>query len=122
MTLRTIVVIEDDPVLRLVTTEMLEAAGLAVAAFEDGDHALDHIRHHRQAIGGVFTDVRLTTETSGFEIAHLVTETFPDIAVVVTSGQFVDRPAGLPENVRYLAKPWLALEVINAMIDATQDD
>ena len=122
MTLRTIVVIEDDPTLRQDATEMLEAGGLNVVAFEDGDHALDYIRHHRETVAGVFTDVKLATTTDGLEIAHLVVETFPDIVVVVTSGRFTDRPPGLGKNVRYLVKPWRALDVINAMIDAVQEE
>ncbi|RYC28910.1 hypothetical protein D3273_26750 [Lichenibacterium minor] len=73
-------------------------------------------------MSGVFTDVKLATETDGFEVAHLVTETFPEIAVVVTSGQYASRPDGLSEDVRFLPKPWLPLDVINAFIDTVQDD
>ena len=122
MALRTIVVIEDDPFLRIDTVEMLEAAGMNVASFEDGDHALDYIRHHRERVAGVFTDVQLATATDGPEIAHLLTETFPGIAVVVTSGKVTEAPTGLGNTVRFLPKPWLALDVINAMIDASQDE
>ena len=122
MPLRTIVVVEDDPVQCLDIVTMLEAANLHVAAFADGDHALDYIRQQRENVAGVFTDVRLASDTDGLEIARLVIEAFPDVAVVVTSGQFLERPNGLDENVRYLAKPWLPLDVLNAMIDATQDD
>lgn len=122
MTLRTIVVVEDDPLLRLDTVETLESAGLDVAAFADGEQALDYIRLNRQGVAGVFTDVTLATETSGLEIARLVTAAFPGIVVVVTSGQFTDRPDGLDEHVRFLAKPWLPLDVLNAMIDGTQED
>ncbi len=54
MTLRTIVVVEDDPVQRLGAVEMLEAAGLNVAAFEDGERALAYIRQNREDVAGVF--------------------------------------------------------------------
>ena len=122
MTLRTIVVVEDDPLQRVDTVEMLEAAGLSVAAFEDGDQALDYLRQHREGVAAVFTDVRLSTDTDGLEVAHLVTETFPGIVVIVTSGQFAHRPPGLNQGVRFLPKPWLPLDVINAMIDTAQED
>ncbi|MGI4765019.1 MAG: response regulator [Janthinobacterium lividum] len=122
MTLRTIVVIEDDPILRQDTTDMLEAAGLSVVGFEDGDQALDYLRHHRADVSGVFTDVRLATETNGFEIAHLVTEAFPEIGVIVTSGQYTTRPTNLSEDVRFLPKPWLPLDIINAFINTVQED
>ncbi len=122
MTLRTIVVVEDDPLQRLDTVEMLEAADLSVAAFEDGDQALDYLRHHREGVAAVFTDVGLATDTDGLEVAHLVTETFPGIVVIVTSGQFAERPPGLSEGVRFLPKPWLPLDVINALIDTAQEE
>ncbi|MGI4764657.1 MAG: response regulator, partial [Janthinobacterium lividum] len=123
MTLRTIVVIEDDPMLRQDTTDMLEAAGLSVVGFGDGDQALDYLRDHRENVAGVFTDVRRATETDGFEVACLVTEAFPEVGAIVTSGHYVVRPPGLSEDVRFLPKPWLALDVINAFIDLpTCDD
>ena len=70
-------------------------------------------------MAGVLTDVGLATDTDGLEIARLVTEAFPGIAVVVTSGRFADRPVGLDDGVRYLTKPWLPLNVLSAMIDAS---
>ncbi|MGI3901563.1 MAG: response regulator [Janthinobacterium lividum] len=122
MTLRTIVVVEDDPIQRLDAAGMMEAAGLSVVAFADGDQALDYIRQHREDVASVFTDIGLATDTGGLEIARLVTDAFPGMVVIVTSGQFAERPDDLDENVRFLAKPWLPLDVINAMIDATMDE
>ncbi len=122
MTLRTIVVVEDDPLQRLDTVEMLEAADLSVAAFEDGDQALDYLRHHCEGVAAVFTDVGLATNTDGLEVAHLVTETFPGIVVIVTSGQFAESQPGLSNGVRFLPKPWLPLDVLNALIDTAQEE
>ncbi len=120
MTLRTIVVVEDDPVLRQDTVDMLESAGLRVVGFADGEHALDYLCHHQEGVAAVFTDVKLATD--GFKIAALVTEFFPGIVVIVTSGQYAERPPGLNEAVRYLPKPWLPLDVVNALIDSAQDE
>ncbi len=122
MTLRTIVVVEDDPVLRQDTVEMLESAGLRVVGFADGEHALDYLRHHQEGVAAVFTDVKLATDTDGFKIAAFVTEFFPSVVVIVTSGQYAERPPGLGEAVRYLPKPWLPLDVVNALIDTAQDE
>ncbi len=121
MTLRTIVVIEDDPVLRQDTVDMLEAADLAVVAFADGDQALDYLHHHQDGVAAVFTDVNLATDTDGLKVAHLVADFFPAIVVIVTSGQYAERPPGLSEGARYLSKPWLPLDVVNALIDSAQD-
>ena len=108
--------------LRQDTTDMLEAAGLNVVGFADGDRALDYLRDHRADVSGVFTDVRLATETDGFEIARFVTEAFPEIGVIVTSGQYMTRPTSLSEDVRFVPKPWLPLDIINAFIDLPARD
>lgn len=90
-----------------------------VAGFADGDSALDYIRQNRDDVAGVFTDIGLATDMDGVQVARLVTEAFPGIAIVVTSGRSADRPAGLHDGVRYLAKPFLPLDVLNAMMDAS---
>ena len=119
---RTIVVIEDEPLLRQYALETFAAAGLDVLEFEDGDRALAHIQAHPEAIAAVFTDIRLMGATDGLRIARAITESHPEIVVVVTSGAFTDRPPGLGPRVRYIGKPWMAIDVLNALIDAKQDD
>ena len=119
---RTIVVIEDEPLLRQYAVETFAAAGLDVLDFDDGDRALAHIQAHPDAVAAVFTDIRLMGATDGIRIARAITEAHPGIVVVVTSGQFTDRPAELGPRVRYIGKPWMAIDVLNALIDARQDD
>ena len=119
---RTIVVIEDEPLLRQYAVETFQAAGLDVQDFEDGDRALASIDAHPEGVTAVFTDIRLLGETDGLRIARCVTQTHPAVTVVVTSGQFAERPADLGLNVVYIGKPWAAIDVLNAIIDAKQDD
>lgn len=119
---RTIVVIEDEPLLRQHAVETFTAAGLAVADFEDGDLALAYIRAHAEAVVAVFTDIRLMGATDGLNIARAITAAHPAITVVVTSGQFSERPADLGPRIVYIGKPWMAIDVLNAIIDAKQDD
>lgn len=119
---RTIVVIEDEPLLRQYAAETFAAAGLDVAEFEDGDLALAYVRANAAAVAAVFTDIRLIGATDGLRIARAVTAAHPAITVVVTSGQFVERPGDLGERVVYIGKPWMAIDVLNAIIDAKQHD
>ncbi len=119
---RTIVVIEDEPLLRQYALETFAAAGLEVVDFEDGDAGLAYIQAHPEGVTAVFTDVRLMGATDGIRLARAITEAHPDITVVVTSGEFIERPAALGPRVRYIGKPWMAVDVLNAIIDAKQDD
>ena len=119
---RTIVVIEDEPLLRQYAIETFVAAGLNVMDFEDGDRALAYVQANPATVAAVFTDVRLVGATDGLRIARAITDAHPTITVVVTSGGYTERPADLGSRVVYIGKPWMAVDVLNAIIDARQDD
>ena len=119
---RAIVVIEDEPLLRQYAIETFAAAGLTVIDFEDGERALAYVQAQPEAVAAVFTDVRLMGATDGLRIARAVTDAHPDIAGVVTSGGFAERPPELGQRVVYIGKPWMAIDVLNAIIDAKQGD
>jgi len=111
----TVVVVEDEPLVRLTTTSMFEEAGINVVEFANGDDAIDYVRDHQQDVAAIFTDVYLPGETDGLELAGIVSEACPDIAVMVTSGNFREKPADLGPRVRYVSKPWHPNEVLNTM-------
>ncbi len=118
MNRRTVVVVEDEPLVRLNATSMFEEAGIDVVEFSNGDDAINYVRDHKQDVAAIFTDVYLPGETDGLELAGIVSEVCPDIAVMVTSGQIVQRPDDLHPQVRYVSKPWMPLDVLAAMRDA----
>lgn len=119
---RTIVVIEDEPLLQQYAVETFATAGLDVLGFENGEDALARIQADPASVTAVFTDIRLMGALDGIRIARAITEAHPAITVVVTSGEFVERPPGLGPRVVYIGKPWMAIDVLNAIIDAQQDD
>jgi len=115
---RTVVVVEDEPLIRLNATSMFEDAGIDVVEFSNGDDAINYVRDHKQDVAAIFTDVYLPGDTDGLELAGIVSEVCPDIAVMVTSGQIVERPDELHPQVRYVSKPWMPRDVLAAMQDA----
>ena len=118
MNRRTILVVEDEPLLRLDATTLLSQAGLHVVDFANGDEAIDYLRDHQADVAAVFTDVRMPGDTDGLELAGIVAEACPQVAVLVTSGRYAARPETLHARIRYLPKPWLPLDVLTAMQDA----
>ena len=87
----TIVIIEDEPLVRLSACDLFQDAGIDVVDFANGDDAIDYLRDHKTEVAAVFTDIYLAGETNGLELAGLVSEACPDIAVMVTSGQVSGR-------------------------------
>ena len=119
---RTIVVIEDEPLLRRQTAETLAAGGLEVIDFDTGDRALAYIEAHLDEVAAVFSDVKLMGDADGARIAAAIIEAHPTIIVVVTCSLATDLPFEPGSRMRAIGKPWEALDVLNAIIDAEQDD
>ncbi len=117
MSTRTIVVVEDDPLLRSDAVQMLGAAGLAVVDFETADDAVAYLETRADHVAAVLTDVRMPGRLDGFDLAVKVSMNWPDVTVMVTSG--LERPTSLliPE-VAFLPKPWLPVDVLAAMQQA----
>jgi len=60
----------------------------------------------------VFSDIRLPGLLDGVDLARRIKAVWPHVSIIVTSGYSAKRPETLPENVVYMPKPWLALEVL----------
>ncbi|ARU86532.1 response regulator [Pseudomonas sp. M30-35] len=82
--LHTILVVEDDAVVRALTLEVLEAFGYQVFGAEDGGTALSILRGE-QALNLLMTDIGLP-DISGLELAEQALTLRPGIAVLLASG------------------------------------
>ena len=111
----TILVVEDDPMLRVDAALMFEEAGFDVSEFESADEALAFVWDRAEEIAAIFTDVQMLGDTSGIEFAAIVTSSWPHIEVLVTSGQMQEAPDSLPSRVRFFPKPWLPRQILSAV-------
>lgn len=82
---RTVLLVEDEFMIRADTADVLAEAGLAVVEAGDAEEALDLLATRRD-ISVLFTDVNLPG-MDGLQLARLVTRRWPDICVIVTSGR-----------------------------------
>ena len=57
----------------------------------------------------MFTDIDLDGDMSGLELAAIAKQHYPDIDIIVTSGQNIE---DIPEDVLFMQKPWLPLELL----------
>ena len=120
MSRTTVVIVEDEPLVRLAATSLFAEAGITVVEFADGDAAIDYVRDHKGDVAAIFTDVYLPGETTGLELAGIVSRVCPDIAVLVTSGTHFGPMRDLGPRVRYVAKPWHPADVLRTMRDAVR--
>ena len=112
-----VLVVEDDPMLRMDATLLFEEAGFDVAEFETADDALAYVFEQAGDIGAIFTDVQFPGDVDGFDLAGAVAKNWPHITVLVTSGR-ARPPNDMPKTVRFLPKPWRPLDRLTAMQNA----
>ncbi|MFE1598765.1 response regulator [Methylobacterium sp. ID0610] len=115
----TVLIVEDDGLVRLMAADMLEDAGFAVLEATNADEALA-ILERRGDIGTLFTDVDMPGSMNGFALAQRVAERWPRIRLVITSGRFSPDPSDGPDHGRFVAKPYRAASVLQAIESAVE--
>ncbi len=110
----TILVVEDDPVLRASLSFVLEEGGLPSVGLANADEALAFLLEEADNVAAVLTDVMMPGTTDGLQLAGMIARQWPHIIVLVTSGRV--RPVeDLPLNVQFIPKPWRPSQVIAAI-------
>ncbi len=89
-----ILIVDDEPTLRMVGKMLLEAQGYEVQCAEDGFEGLAALRQSLPDI--IISDLRMPN-MNGFEFLSVVRRRFPTIPVIVISGEFSG--LSLPESV-----------------------
>lgn len=112
---KTVLVVEDDEILRLLICEAIDALGLDALESESADEAHRVLRFRASSIDMVITDVRMPGEMDGLALARVVWASWPRIPVVVTSGNLAVQFDRHPENAFFLPKPW-TLESLHSLI------
>ena len=111
-----VIVVEDEPMNRLIAVDMLEEAGFDVVDFGTADDALGYAAGLDHPAAALFTDINVPGDQDGIELARQFANRWPATLVLVTSGRFgALRPPELPNSALYLAKPWRGRDVVQTL-------
>jgi two-component system, response regulator PdtaR len=102
-----ILVVEDDPFLRMLAVEFVNEAGFETLEARDADQAIA-ILESCSGIAVLFTDINMPGSMDGLQLAHAVSNRWPAIEILIASGHVRLRQGDLPPNGRFLGKPYLA--------------
>ena len=109
-----IVLVEDEPSEREPISRHLQEHGFAVEVVDNSDAALALLKK-RSDIGGLVTDAHVPGKIDGFELAALVRERWPGIAVVMMSGHSDESSGPIPEGGDFVSKPYLFSHLVPAL-------
>ena len=111
----TVLVVDDEALLRMDAVDILENKGFETLEAKSAEEALKILRE-RPDVRLVFTDVNMSGMT-GVELAEHIHSRWPDIRLVVTSSDRVLSDQDLPDDGRFIAKPYDASQLTDEIDD-----
>lgn len=109
----TALVVEDDTLQREVLADLLKEQGLEVVECTSAEAAELIVASTGADLKALVTDVSLSGEMTGIELAQYAKRKFPHINVVMVSG---NGPAYVPQDVLFLLKPYRPSELLDAAL------
>ena len=118
-----ILLVEDEPAVRMLTRVVLERAGYTVCEARDGDEALRVWEEHRDAIRLLLTDIVMPGGMNGRELSVRLKARNPALRVVFTSGYSADiagrelSPQDARNFIQKPSPPQRLLETVRRCLD-----
>jgi CheY-like chemotaxis protein len=108
--IHTVLVVEDEVLVRLMIAEELRSAGFQVIEASDADEALAVLANITD-VSVIFSDIRMPGSMDGLELAKKVRADFPKIRIVLASGNLA--AVASVDHDGFFLKPYEADEIIN---------
>ncbi len=111
----TVLVVEDEFLIRMTLAEVLADEGYVVMEAGSGDDALQ-VLHANPAIAVLLTDIQLPGSLDGRALARKAREGRPDLPVLFMTGRSPAAGSGQPDSrAATIAKPYLPSDICNAV-------
>lgn len=105
-------VVEDDEDQRNMVATLLEECEMGVIQCDRAEVALEVLARIGPMLNLLYTDVGLAGQVDGIELARVAREHYPELRVIVASGQDIGKE--LPEQALFMPKPLLPLNLLRA--------
>ena len=106
----TVLVVEDEPLVRMPIAEYLRECGFNVLEAENAGEAIGVVETEDH-VDVVFTDVRMPGDMDGFALARWIGSHHPETSVLLTSGYTSSR-AGEGDRLTLIEKPYSQAQVL----------
>lgn len=115
-----VLIVEDEPILRLNMVWHLEEEGFAVSEASNADEAIAVLERHPD-IRLIFTDIDMPGSMDGLKLSAYVHGRWPPVRIIVTSGKRMVEVTDLPDGTMFFSKPYRIEEIANAMRELVTD-
>ncbi|CAM2834283.1 MULTISPECIES: response regulator [Pseudomonas] len=100
-----ILVLEDDEIIRSLMVDVLEEFGARVTSFPSADEGMIFLERTSDPVDLIVSDIQMPGLLNGYDLSRVVAHRWPSLPVVLTSGNTV-MAAQLGCTVKFLPKPW----------------
>ena len=107
-----VLVVEDQPIIRMETVQMVKDAGYAVLDAPDTNEAMT-ILERWSGIRAVFTEIRVPGHRNGMDLGRTIAARWPPVRLIMTSG--VAEADNFPADWRYIPKPYDGAQLAAAL-------
>jgi CheY-like chemotaxis protein len=109
-----VLVVEDEALIRLQAVTQLEAEGCEVFEASNADQAID-LLEAEPSINILFTDIDMPGSMDGLKLAAAVHDRWPPVKIIVTSGHRAVAPSDIPDGGVFFSKPYVHRAVLQSM-------
>lgn len=109
-----VLVVEDEFLVRLDIAGQLENAGFEVFEASNADEAIE-ILNATPSIRLLFTDIDMPGTMNGLKLAAAVRDRWPPVKIIVTSGHRLVEQADMPHGSMFFSKPYTHLTVLQSI-------
>lgn len=111
-------IVEDEPLIRMCAVDFAEEAGYAALEAKDAGEAMA-LLEGGEAVAVLFTDITLPGAMDGLQLAAEVAARWPEIRIMLASGALAGLPADVAPGAYRLPKPYGMTQFLDALGDLT---
>jgi DNA-binding NarL/FixJ family response regulator len=114
-----ILVVDDEPLIRSIVTDLLELKNHRARAVESPTAALHDLQSARCDL--VITDIRMPA-MDGLDLAVSIRRTYPQMRILIMSGHYLDLPTSDSRRLSadgFISKPFSLAELMQAVHSVT---
>ncbi|WP_421523525.1 response regulator [Pseudomonas yamanorum] len=112
-----ILVLEDDEIIRSLMVDVLEDFGAVVTSFPSADEGMIFLERASDPVDLIVSDIQMPGLLNGYDLSKVVAHRWPTLPVVLTSGNTA-MASQLGGTVRFLPKPWTTQRLLDCVQSA----
>jgi CheY-like chemotaxis protein len=106
-----VLVVEDEPLLRMNTVDMVEEAGFPTLEAANAKQAIE-LLEIRTDIRIILSDIDMPPGMDGMALVAMVRRRWPPVAIILVSGHVASADVVIPDGGRFFSKPVRPAELV----------